>query len=611
MTLSGPVRSLGLTFLMLLCSFASNATEPSEQPRISHAKAMHGEPKYPADYPHFGYVNANAPKGGLLRKMALGSFDSFNPFISKGTSADGLELIVDTLMTGSSDEPFTVYGLIAETIETPADNSWVAFNLRPQARFQDGHPIRAEDVVFTFNLLFEQGAPHYQAYYADVAEVTASSPLRVVFRFKHGGNRELPLIIGQLPILPKHYWETRDFNRNTLEIPVGSGPYKIDRYQPGRSVSYRRIDNYWAENLPVRLGFNNFDRIRYDYYRDNNVALEAFKAGEYDFRLETSSKNWATGYRSPALSQARFEMESIKNRNPQGMQGFLYNLRRDKFADIRVREALGYLFDFEWTNKNLFYGAYTRSQSYFSNSDLAATDTPSEAELALLEPLKALLPPTVFGPAFSAPQTDANGHLRPQLRKAYRLFVEAGFRLEKGILLDSEGHPFTIEMLLYSPDFERVVLPFRKNLSQLGIELKVRTVDIAQYIQRIRTFDYDMLVSGFGQSNSPGNEQRAYWTTPFAEQPGSRNLIGIQNPAVDQLVDEIINADDREQLVTACRALDRVLIWNHYVIPHWYLSAWRVAYWNKLVPPPAFEPLYQLDLNTWWAKPAPAQEQEP
>ncbi len=589
------IRWLSLFIGVLGCSLAA-ATPVS----ISHARAMHGAPRYPADFSHFAYVNPDAPKGGILRQMALGSFDSFNPFVSKGTAADGLDLTLDTLMVSSLDEPFTAYGLIAETIEVPEDNSWVAFRLRPEARFHDGTPILAEDVVFTFNILREQGAPHYQAYYADVADVQATDRRRVLFRFQHSGNRELPLILGQLPVLPKHYWAERDFSRAQLQIPLTSGPYRIDRFDAGRSITYRRVEDYWARDLPVRRGLFNFDRIRFDYYRDNNVALEAFKAGEYDFRLESSSKNWATGYQSPALRAGRFVMDSVANRNPQGMQGFIYNLRRRKFEDIRVREALGYLFDFEWTNRNLFYSAYTRSHSYFSNSELAAEGMPSTDELALLEPLRALLPPQVFGPAFTAPVSAGNGQLRPQMRQAYRLLREAGYRLDQGVMRAPDGQPLVIEMLLYSPDFERVVLPFARNLKQMGIDLRVRRVDVAQYIQRIRTFDYDMLVYGFGQSSNPGNEQRAYWTTPFAEQPGSRNLIGIRNPAIDQLVDILINADSRSELITATRALDRVLTWNHYLIPHWNLPAWRIAYWNHLAFPQTDEALYQLDLNSWW-----------
>ncbi|TKA90299.1 extracellular solute-binding protein [Halopseudomonas bauzanensis] len=584
-----------------------------------HALTLYGEPpKYPEDFSHFDYVNPQAPKGGTLRLSGFGSFDSFNGFISRGTAASELGLIYDTLTVQSLDEPFSEYGLLAERIERPADNTWVRFHLRPEARFHDGEPVTAADVVFTFNTLIEQGAPFYQAYYADVKEVVADTERSVTFQFHHGNNRELPMVLGQLPVLPAHYWADRDFTRNGLERPLGSGPYRIGQVRPGRSVTFERVTDYWAAELPVRKGFYNFDRVVVDYYRDTGVALEAFKAGQLDFNLEFSAKNWATGYDSPALSQGRIIKEEIANQNTQGMQGFIFNLRKPYFQDVRVRQAIALLFDFEWANERLFHGAYTRSASYFGNSELAADGLPGEDELALLEPLREQLSKTVFDSAYLPPQTDGSGSIRDQRRQAYDLLQEAGWRIENDQLINADGVPLSFEFLLIQADFERVLLPFKRNLASLGIDMQLRRIDVSQYVNRLRSRDFDMVVTSFPQSNSPGNEQREYWHSSSADNPGSRNLIGLRDPAIDQLVDGLIIADSRAELITHTRALDRVLRAGHYLVPNYHTPVYRVAYWDKFAHP-SQPPKYDVGMYTWWVKPGapdpvsvlPTAEQEP
>lgn len=568
-----------------------------------HALTLYGEPaKYPADFKHFDFVNPDARKGGELRQSGFGGFDSLNPFINKGVAADDIGLIYDTLTRHSLDEPFTEYGLLAEKIEVAPDHSWVRFYLRPQARFHDGQAITAADVVFTFDALMKDGAPQYKAYYADVAKATAEDAQRVRFDFKRNNNRELPLILGQLPVLPKHWWSNREFNKGNLEIPLGSGPYKVADVAAGRSIRYERVKDYWGNDLAVNRGFYNFDSILIDYYRDTTVALEALKAGQFDYWLEISAKNWASAYDVPAVKDGRLHKEEIANHNPTGMQGFVFNIRRPLFQDLRVREALGLLFDFEWTNKQLFNGAYTRTRSYFENSELAASGLPGSDELNILEPLRAQLDPKVFNSAFEVPRSDASGIIREQQRRAYQLLQEAGWKIVDDKMVDADGKPVSLEFLLAQTDFERVLLPYKRNLADLGIELVIRRVDVSQYINRLRSRDFDMIVGGFGQSSSPGNEQREYWHSASADNPGSRNFIGLKDPAVDSLVEGLINADSRQNLVTHTRALDRVLLAGHYVIPNWHIKTWRVAYWDRLQRP-EISPLYDVGLLTWWAKP--------
>nr|WP_258198035.1 extracellular solute-binding protein [Pseudomonas capeferrum] len=568
-----------------------------------HALTLYDEPpKYPADFKHFAYVNPDAPKGGTFRQSSFGGFDSLNPFINKGVAAEDISAIYDTLMRQSLDEPFTEYGLVAGKIEKAPDNGWVRFYLRPQARFHDGHPIRAEDVVFTFNTLMKDGAPLYRAYYADVAEVIAEQPLQVLFKFKHKNNRELPLILGQLPVLPKHWWQGREFTRGNLEIPLGSGPYRVADVKPGRSIRYERVKDYWAKDLPINRGQYNFDQMTYDSYRDNTVALEALKAGQFDYWEERTAKNWATAYDVPPVREGRLVREELPNGNPTGMQGFVYNLRRPIFQDVRVREALSLLLDYEWTNRQLFNGAYTRTGSYFENSEMAARGLPGADELKILEPLRGQVPEQVFTQAFANPVSDGSGMIREQQRKAYKLLQAAGWKIVDDKMVDTQGKPVSLEFMLVQTEFERVLLPFKRNLADLGIELNIRRVDTSQYINRLRSRDFDMLVAGFPQSSSPGNEQREYWSSSSADNPGSRNFIGLRDPAIDSLVDSLINADSRQSLIAHTRALDRVLLWGYYVIPNWHIKTWRVAYWNH-IGHPEVSPKYDIGINTWWIKP--------
>jgi microcin C transport system substrate-binding protein len=569
----------------------------------THALAISGSVKYPPGFSHFEYARPDAPKGGQVKMGALGAYDSLNPFIIKGVPASGLGLMYDTLTLQSLDEPFAEYGLVAEKIEIAPDRSWVIFHLNPQARFHNGQPIKADDVVFSFNLLREKGDPMYQKYWADVLKAEELDPARVRFALGDKSNPELPLILGQLVVLPKHYWERRNFSEPTLDPPLGSGPYRILDVKPGRSITYERVADYWGQNLGVNKGRNNFDRITYDYYRDENVLLHAFNAGEFDFRSENISKFWATGYTSPAIKDGFLIKEELPNDVNQGMQAFAYNLRRPLFQHPKVREALMYAFDFEWSNKNLFYGQYTRSASYFSNSELASQGLPSEAELKILEPYRDRLPAEVFTKEYRLPVTDGSGNNRTQLKMAMDLLQAAGWVIKNGKRVNEKtGEPFRFEILLHSPTFERVVAPFAQNLGKLGIDATYRTVDTSQYIRRVQDFDFDMVVSGWGQSQSPGNEQREFWGSEAAGLPGSRNYTGLRNPVVDELVEKLIQAPTREDLVNHCKALDRVLLWQHLVIPQWHTAVDRVAYWNKLVRPTVV-PRYALDIMAWWVDP--------
>ncbi|HEV8441694.1 MAG TPA: extracellular solute-binding protein [Methylomirabilota bacterium] len=573
------------------------------RPSVSHGLSIYGDLKYGPGFRHFEYVNPEAPKGGDVRLSAIGTFDNLNPFILKGLPAAGIGQLFETLTIASSDEASTEYGLIAEGIEVPPDRSWVTFTLRPEARFHDGSPITADDVVWTFQALKSKGHPVYRSYYAQVAKVEALGPRKVKFSFGAGENRELPVIVGQLPVLSKTYWSKRDFEKTTLEAPLGSGPYRVESVDPGRSITYRRVKDYWGAKLPVRVGLQNFDTIRYDYYRDGTVALEAFKAGQYDFRQENSAKNWATGYNTPALAHGLFKKEEIKNQVPTGMQGYVFNTRRPIFQDRRVRQALGAAFDFEWTNKNLFYGAYQRTKSYYSNSELASSGLPGPEELHVLEPLRAQLPSDLFVKPYEPPRTDGSGDIRGNLREALALLKEAGWTVQGQKLVHARGgESMQFEILLDDPAFERITLPFVKNLERLGVTARVRTVDTAQYQNRIDNFDFDMTVVLWGQSLSPGNEQTDFWASERAAVPGSRNMAGIRDPAVDKLVALLISAPDRESLIARTRALDRALLWGFYVIPHFHLQSFRVAYWDKFGRP-RVAPKYTLGFESWWVEP--------
>ena len=566
-----------------------------------HALSLFGDPKYKPGFAHFDYVNPNAPKRGEVREAAYGSFDSFNPYILKGTPAQGLGLIYDTLTTSSLDEPGTQYALLAKSISHPDDYASVTFTLDERARFHDGVPVKAADVVWSFETL-TNNHPFYRAYYADVESVEAISENIVKFTFRKSGNRELPQIVGQLVVLPKHYWtgESKDIQKTTLEPPIGSGPYIIDKFETGRYVTYRRNPDYWAKNLNVSVGKYNFARVRYDYFGDFTVAFEAFKAGELHFRNENNSKNWATGYDVPAVKDGRMTLEMPANGSVQGMQGFIFNTRKNKFKDLKLRQAFNHAYDFEWANNTLFYGQYVRTGSYFDNSELAATGLPSTEELELLTPLKDKLPVSVFTQEYKNPENLDPNALRQNLRKSKKLLEEAGWNVTNG-KLQKNGQILEVEFLLVQPAFERIVAPFIRNLEKLGITANIRTIDPTQYQNRVMDYDFDIIVHSFGQSLSPGNEQRNYWSAENADRPGGRNLIGIKNPAIDTLVEHIIFAPDRAAQITATRALDRVLLAHHFVVPHWHIPTHRLAYWHNISRPSNL-PLYSHGFpNIWWA----------
>lgn len=594
-------------FVRAICllSFFSLPALASEEPKSQHGVAMHGELKYPADFTHFDYTNPDAPKGGTLKLAVVGdNFDSFNPFIIKGVAAAGVNYLYQTLTEHSQDEAFSEYGLIAQSIEMPEDRSSVTFYLNPNAKFSDGSPIRAEDVEFSFKTLteHEQANPGYRSYYSDVSKIIILSPTTIKFEFKTNQNKELPLILGQLQIFSKKYWSTNDFGRATLDIPTGNGPYIVESFDPGRTVTLKRNENYWAKDLPVNKGRYNFDKIIYEYYKDNTIALEAFKAGEYDFRIESTARNWVNSYNGQKFDSGELKKEEVKHKRPTGMQGFIINTRRDLFKDQRVREALSYAFDFEWTNENLFNSQYTRNQSYFENSELASSGLPSKEELEILTPLKAQIPESVFTTEFRSPSTTAPNSIRKNLRTASKLLKEAGWTIEKNKLVNNKTkRPFTFEFLLVQKDFERVIQPFIKNLEKLGINASIRMVDTSQYINRLRSFDFDITISVIRQSDSPGNEQREFWHSTKSNINGSRNFAGISNPAIDQLIEMVISAPDRKSLVTRTQALDRVLLAGHYVIPNWYNPVDRIAYSNKLARPKV-SPKSGVSIDTWWFK---------
>ncbi len=579
-----------------------------------HGVALHGAPKYAADFKYLDYVNPDAPKGGVLKQHAVGTFDSLNPFIVKGIPAGGLNflrsgLLYESLMQNSSDEPFSLYGIIAKDITIADDRSWVSFTLREEAKWHDGKPITSADVIWTFQALTKEGQPFYKAYWGDVKSVTAISDKEVKFEFSVKGNAELPLIIAEMPILPKHYWssEGRKFNETTLTPPIGSGAYKIGKVVAGRSIEYIKNPDWWGKNLAFFKGMNNFDKIIYDYYRDENVAHEAFLSGDYDVKMEGTAKTWKEKYNVPENKVSYLKKEEIKHSRPAGMQAFIYNIRRPIFKDIKLREALAYVYDFEWANKQFAYGDYIRTNSFFENSELASSGLPSEAELVILEPLRGKIPDSVFTKTYKAPISDGSGNIRDNMRIAINLLKQAGFTdmnndsIRYKILENGEKQLLEFEILHYSPVYERWVLPFVKNLKRIGAKANFRVVDTAQFQRRVDTFDYDIIIGSLGQSASPGNEQRDYWASAKADIQGSRNYIGIKDPVIDELVEEIIQAESREDLVTKTRALDRILLWNHYVIPMWYYPKWRIAYWDSIKRPDNLSGISPNITQTWWS----------
>ena len=581
--------------------------------------SLFGDLKYGPDFTNFDYADPLAPKGGTMRfatPPGPRTFDTLNPFTVKGVQAAGLYLIFDTLAVAAQDEPRSVYGLVSDSIELAPDKLSVLFTLRKEARFHDGTPMTSEDVIWTFEALRSKGLPRYRSYYADVTRVTPEGERGVRFSFNSDQERELPLILGEMPVLSKAYWSRREFKNTTLDPPLGSGPYKIEAVDPGRSITYRRVPDYWAAALPVNAGRYNIDVIRYDYYQDATAVLEAFKAGLYDVRLENVAKDWATGYDSPALRAGLIKKIEIPSEQPNGMQGFGYNLRRPLFQDERVRKALAYAFDFQWSNKNLFYGAYKRTRSYFDNSELAATGLPEGEELKILERFRGQIPDDVFTKEYDPPDYDGSGDIRDGVRAGLKLLQEAGWSFKGDKLVnDRTGQPLEFEILLYSPQFERIVLPFVRNLARLGVTAHVRTVDTAQYEKRMENFDFDMAIVSWSAPLSPGNEQRANWGSESADAPGSRNLPGIKNKIVDELIEELVRAPSRSSLVADAHALDRVLQYGYYVIPHYHTGVIRVAYWDKYRHP-AISPKYLTvsydsgNFDTWWFDPGAAQALE-
>ena len=588
--------------LVLGGSVASAADEHVKH----HALSLIGAPQSGPDFKHFPWVNPNAPKGGRLRQWAMGSFDSLNHFPVKGNSAAGLPLIYDMLMSPTPDEPSTSYGLVAEWVSYPEDFSSATFQLRKQARFHDGKPITPEDVIFSLAAV-KKASPNYNFYYKNVVSAERTGDSQVTFRFDVKGNRELPMIMGELPILPKHYWEgtgangePRDLSKTTLEIPLGSGPYKIKEVDAGRSIAYERVADWWAKDLPVSKGQWNFEELRYTYFRDRVPAFESFKAGDLDYWRESSAKFWATGYDFDAVKRGLVKKQKLPVATVAPMQAFAFNTRRPQFQDPRVRQAFNLAFDFEWANKNLFYDEYIRVGSYFDNSELKSTGLPQGRELEILTGLKGKVPPEVFTTEWKNPVNPTPEDARKHLSMAAKLFAEAGWKTKDGVLTNAQGVQLTAEFLLVQPDFERLVLPIISTLERLGVKASVRTVDTSQYQRRQDTFDFDIVVANYPQSLSPGNEQRDYWGSEAADHDGSRNLIGIKNPAVDKLIDLVILAKDRAELVAATRALDRVLLWNHYVVPQWHLPFERHAMWDKFGRPERLPTRSSSFLRVWW-----------
>jgi microcin C transport system substrate-binding protein len=605
--------ALGAAACAIVLTLSPVAPAFADETVHRHAMSLVRPPKYPADFKHFDYVNPDAPKGGEIRETNIqaGTFDSVNPIPLKGEKALGLGLLFETLMARSLEESSTQYGLIAEWASYPDDYSSVTFKLRDEARWQDGAPITPEDVLFSMEVL-QKNNPFYGEYYKNVVKGEKTGDREVTFTFDSKGNRELPQIVGELSVFPKHFWEAKDAGgaqrdpaRTTLEPLLGSGPYRIKSIDPGRSLTYERIPDYWAKDLGVRKGQYNFDKITYDFYREVSVAFEAFKADHLDYWHESSSKTWATGYDFPAIKNGWvIKRDDIHLKTGQPMQGFAMNIRRSIFSDPRVRHAFNLAFDFEWANQNIFYGQYARTSSYFENSELAATGLPQGRELEILENLRTEVPPEAFTEPYKNPVNATPDDLRTHLREAVKLLQAAGWEVKDGVLTNkATGEPMTVEFLVQvqaAPLWERIIGPYIANLQKLGVKSQIRAVDPPQYKQRTDNFDFDIIIESLPQSDSPGNEQRGFWSSAAADTPGSRNAIGIKNPAVDKLVDMIIFAKDRDELVAATHALDRVLLWNHYVVPQWHLLSERIAYWDRFgIPKTAPSTVVGAD-EVWW-----------
>ena len=597
---------------LALPSLASpaQAQDRTQDKNWRHGVSLFGDLKYQPGFAHFDYVNAAAPKGGTARQIAIGTFDNFNVVVAgvKGTLADSIEIIYDTLLASALDEVSSEYGLLAEAMTYPDDFSSVTYRLRAEAKWHDGSPVTPEDVIFSFEA-FKKYSPQFSAYYRHVAKVEKTGDRKITFTFDGPGNRELPQIVGQLSVMPKAWWEgtdangkKRDIGETTLEPPLGNGAYRIKEFSAGRTIVYERVPDYWGSAINVNVGRDNFDELRFEYFRDTTVALEAFKADTVDWRTENSAKNWATAYDFPAVTDKRVVLEEFPINNVGTMQAFAFNIRRAKFQDPRVRLAFNYAFDFEEMNKEIFYNQYTRIASYFQGTELASSGLPTGRELELLETVRNEVPAELFTTAYSNPVGGNPGAVRDNLRQALRLFKAAGYEIRDEQMVGSKtGEPYAVEFLASDPSFERVFLFYKPSLDRLGITVSVRSVDDAQYQNRLRSWDFDIITDGWGESLSPGNEQRGYWGSQAADEPGSRNTIGIKNPAVDAMINAVIFAKNRDDLVAATHALDRVLLWNHYVVPQWTYGKVRSARWDRFSRP---DPLPKYGMSAfsavWW-----------
>jgi microcin C transport system substrate-binding protein len=594
-------RVLAAVLLALLVPFVAARADDA----ADYGFSLSGHLAMPPGFTHFPYANPDAPKGGEVTLGALGTFDSFNGFIFRGVAAGEISRVYDTLLRASADEAGTAYGLVASKVDVAPDRRSVTFTLRPEARFHDGAPMTAEDVAWTFQTLREYGRPQYKQYYADVTGVRVDDPHKVTFLFRTDQNRKLPLILGQLPVLPQHWWQTRDFSHVLTEAPLGSGPYRLESFNMGRRTILARVPDYWAKDLGVSKGLYNFDRIRTEYYRDATVAMQAFKAGRIDFRNENIAKNWATAYDFPAIEKGLVKRELFRHHLPTGMQGFFMNTRRPVFADVNVRHAMAEVFDFEWLNRNLFYGAYERTESYFSNSDLASAGLPEGAELALLEPYRSELPKAVFDTPFKLPVTDGSGNNREGLRAALVLLKQAGWEVQQRRLVNAKGEQMAFSILVDDPTLERVATPYTQWLQRLGIDVHVRVVDAAQYQHLTDAFDFDMTMLVLPESEFPGNELRDYFGCQGAKTEGSSNIAGICDKVVDALVEKVIAAPDRAAQIAATSALDRVLLNGWYTVPNWHLAAIRAAFWDRFgyrhVPVRS-----GMAFDAWWIDPVRA-----
>jgi microcin C transport system substrate-binding protein len=595
-----------------LSKFGASAAsaQTAQQAEWKHGLSLFGEIKYPPNFPHFEYVNPKAPQGGMVREIAFGTFDNFNAVVAgvKGTLAMGTELSMQTLMTPALDEVSTEYGLLAEAVSHPDDHSWVKYRLRANARWHDGKPVTAEDVIWSLDA-WKANSPQLAAYYRHVVKAENTGEREITFTFDRGGNRELPQIVGQLFVLPKHWWEgtdkngnKRDITQTRLEPPLGCGPYRVKNVQPGRTIVYEQVPDYWGKDLNVSIGTNNFQNVRFDYYRDADVALQAFKADDVDWRTENIAKNWATAYDFPAVREGKVVREEFPIRSAGGMQAFAFNIRRDKFKDERLRRAFNFAFDFEEMNRQLFYGLYKRTDSYFAGTELASSGLPSGLELDILNSVRADVPPEVFTTPYVNPVNGKSEAVRNNLREALKLLHDAGYEVQNTKLVNTKtGQPYRVEFLIGEPAFQRVVLFYKPSLERLGMTVEVRLVDPAQYENRLRQWDFDIVVASWGESLSPGNEQRGFWGSQAADQPGSRNLVGIKDKAIDALIDRVIYAKNREELVAATHAIDRVLLAHHYVVPQWYSGVQRTARWDRFSHPETMPKYGAAAFPTvWW-----------